>query len=79
MTQVADVAATLKKVQIFAGLTDPQLTYLAERAVTKRYAANETVFGELEPCTGLWIVSSGSIRIFKTAASGREQVLGVEG
>ncbi len=79
MTQSADIAATLKKVQIFAGLTDPQLSYLAERAVAKRYAANELVFAETEPCTGLWIVSSGSIRIFKTAANGREQVLGVEG
>ncbi len=79
MTQTVDVAGTLKKVQIFAGLTDPQLAYLAERAITKWYAASEIVFAEMEPCTGLWVVSAGSIRIFKTAASGREQILGVEG
>lgn len=76
---MADTKSTLKKVQMFAGLTDPELNFLSERAVTKRYGANDIVFSEGEPCTGLWVVSAGTIRIFKTAASGREQVLGVEG
>lgn len=75
----ADIKETLKKVPLFAGLTDQQLGYLSDRAVAKQYAANEIVFSESEPCAGLWIVGSGSIRIFKTAASGREQILGVEG
>ena len=79
MTTHGETRTTLKRVQIFAGLSDPQLNYLAERAVAKRFAAEEIVFSEGEPCAGLWIVSSGSIRIYKTAASGREQVLGVEG
>jgi CRP/FNR family transcriptional regulator, cyclic AMP receptor protein len=74
-----DTRATLKRVQMFAGLTEPELDYLAERAVTKRYGAGEIIFSEGEPCAGLWVVSAGNIRIFKTAASGREQILGVEG
>ncbi len=73
------IRATLKRVQMFAGLTEAELNYLSERAVAKRYGANDIIFSEGEPCAGLWVVSSGTIRIFKTAASGREQVLGVEG
>lgn len=79
MLASAEIRSTLKKVQMFAGLTEPEVNYLAERAVAKGYGLNEMVFSEGDLCAGLWIVASGSIRIFKTAASGREQVLSVEG
>jgi CRP/FNR family transcriptional regulator, cyclic AMP receptor protein len=74
-----DIKATLRKVQLFASLTTDELNFAAERAVARRYAPDEMVFSEGEPCAGLWMVASGSIRIFKTAASGREQVLAIEG
>jgi len=64
---------------MFAGLADPELSYLAQRAVPRRFSAGETVFGEGQPCTGMYVVESGSIRIFKTSAAGREQVLGIDG
>lgn len=74
-----DHALTLSRVQMFAGLADPELSYLAQRAVPRRFSAGETVFGEGQPCTGMYVVESGSIRIFKTSAAGREQVLGIDG
>ena len=37
------------------------------------------VFSEGEPCAGLFVVESGSVRIFKSSAAGREQVLSIEG
>ena len=37
------------------------------------------VFSEGEPCAGLFVVESGSVRIFKSSAGGREQVLSIEG
>src|SRR6516164_8880757 len=39
----------------------------------------EVVFAEGDPCQGLYVIESGTVRIFKTSASGREQVLTVEG
>ena len=69
----------LKRVQIFAGLDDRELRALAARAVRKKYEADQQIFSEGEPCAGLYVVASGKIRIFKTSASGREQVLSVEG
>lgn len=71
--------ATLAKVAIFSGLTETQIAFLAERAVTRAYAAGDPVFGEGEPCLGLFIVESGHIRLFKSSASGREQVLSIDG
>src|SRR5262249_9499093 len=74
-----DHAQTLAKVQIFSGLTEPELTFLAQRAVPRHFSSGETVFSEGEPCAGLYVVERGHIRIFKSSASGREQVLGIEG
>ncbi|HEY1265339.1 MAG TPA: cyclic nucleotide-binding domain-containing protein, partial [Terriglobales bacterium] len=60
-------------------MSESELTFLAQRAVPRRFAPGEMVFGEGEPCAGLYVVQSGNIRIFKSSASGREQVLGIEG
>jgi len=59
---------TLAKVPIFSGLTEGELVFLAERAVPRRYAAGESVFGEGEPCSGLYVVESGHVRIFKSSS-----------
>jgi len=37
------------------------------------------IFSEGEPCAGLYVVESGTIRIFKSSSGGREQVLNIEG
>ena len=74
-----DHALTLAKVQIFSGLTESELTFLSQRAVPRRFSPGDTVFSEGEPCAGLYVVESGHIRIFKSSAGGREQVLSIEG
>lgn len=74
-----DRAQILAKVAIFSGLTESELAFLAQRAVPRRFSPGETVFSEGEPCAGLCVVESGHIRIFKSSASGREQVLSIDG
>jgi CRP-like cAMP-binding protein len=70
---------TLSKVPIFSGLTEPELAFLALRAVPRHYLAGECVFNEGESCAGLYVVESGHVRIFKSSAGGREQVLSIDG
>jgi CRP/FNR family transcriptional regulator len=70
---------TLTRVPIFSGLTESELAFLAQRTVMRRFSAGETVFAEGEPCTGLYVVESGHIRIFKSSPGGREHVLSIEG
>ena len=70
---------TLAKVPIFAGLTEPELAFMAQRAMPRKFSSGETVFGEGEPCVGLYVVESGHVRIFKSSANGREQVLSIDG
>ncbi|MFZ0636964.1 MAG: Crp/Fnr family transcriptional regulator, partial [Candidatus Acidiferrales bacterium] len=74
-----DTGAVLRKTPLFASLTEAELQALATRTSRKRFRHGEHLFAEGDPCTGLFLVASGKIRIFKLSASGREQVLAVEG
>ena len=69
----------LAKVAIFSGLTENELDFLSQRALPRKFSAGQSVFGEGEPCSGLYVVESGNVRIFKSSANGREQVLSIDG
>jgi CRP/FNR family transcriptional regulator len=71
--------AILKKTPLFASLTSAELQALALRATRRRFQQGEQLFAEGDPCTGLFLVAAGKIRIFKLSPSGREQILAVEG
>jgi CRP/FNR family transcriptional regulator, cyclic AMP receptor protein len=76
---MGNVERILRKTPLFAGLTEEELRALAARASKKSYPTGALLFGEGDPCTGLFLVASGRIRIFKLSSGGREQVLAVEG
>jgi len=71
--------ALLKRVQLFSSLSDTEFAFLTSHVVPRKYAAGEVVFSEADPCAGLYVVQSGNVRIFKTSANGREQVLSIDG
>jgi CRP/FNR family cyclic AMP-dependent transcriptional regulator len=71
--------AILRKTPLFASLTEEEMRALAARATRMQFQKDEQLFAEDDPCTGLYLVSAGKIRIFKLSPSGREQVLAVEG
>ncbi len=75
----SSAAKTLSHVVLFAGLSEAELAFLAQRAVARKISAGEIVFSEDDPCTGMYVVESGHVRIFKTSPGGREQVLSIEG
>jgi CRP/FNR family transcriptional regulator len=74
----ATQSQALEKVPLFADLTPQELESLARRTVLRRYRPGEWLFSEGEPCEGLFVIESGEVRIFKSSAGGREQVLGIE-
>src|ERR1019366_397179 len=75
----ADHIQILARVPIFSGLSEAELGYLVERLAPRHYSPGEMVFVEGEPCAGLYVVERGHIRVFKTSAAGREQVLTIDG
>jgi CRP/FNR family transcriptional regulator len=75
----ASVEIVLRKTPLFASLTEEELRALAARITRKSFPAGAMLFAEGDSCTGLFLVASGKIRIFKLSPGGREQVLAVEG
>jgi len=73
------IADVLKKTALFSALSNAELQSLATRTLIRSYASAESLFCEGTSCEGLYIVSKGRVRIFKTSAAGREQVLALEG
>lgn len=71
-------AVVFQQLSLFAGLTAAEIGSLAERAVEKRYSPGEVLFHEGEPCSGLFVIAQGTVKIFKTSGSGREIMLGIE-
>ena len=72
-------AATLSKVPVFSSLSESELNFLAQRAVSRRFGAGEIIFNEGEACAGMYVVDEGQVRIYKSSANGREQVLSIDG
>jgi len=74
----AKFVGVLRRVALFAELSAGELEAVAERVTRGEYRAGSIVFGEGDVCRELWIVEAGAVRLVKTAASGREQLIGIE-
>ncbi len=68
----------LSRTAIFADLSEEELHALARRGAGRQVRAGDLLFSEGEPCAGLFVIEAGEVKIFKTGASGREQILTIE-
>ncbi len=74
-----DPRSALKKVAIFSSLSEQELSFVIPRLLLRKFQSGEIIFSEGDNCTGLYVVQTGSVRIFKSSAGGREQVLSIDG
>ena len=65
----------LKAVSYFAGLDTAALAKVTRAAVRRVYDAEQVVFIEGEPCSGLYVVERGWLKAVKIGLDGREQTL----
>lgn len=77
-TAEVDLIATLRRLPLFTDLSETQLATVAARATIRRYEENEVVFSEGDSCREFFVVREGSVRVFKTSANGRQQLIGIE-
>jgi len=61
----------------FKHLTDSILIELSESTWLRSYHKDELIFWEKDPCAGLHIIQSGSVKLFKTSPQGRELIIKV--
>ncbi|HEX2948622.1 MAG TPA: Crp/Fnr family transcriptional regulator [Armatimonadota bacterium] len=62
----------------FAGVDEATYDALISLGQTRFYDKDEVLFLDGEPCKGLFLVQSGTIKIFKVAENGREQILALQ-
>lgn len=65
----------LRNVPLFQSLSSSEKALVEICLKVKFFEKGETLFWEGEPCERIFIVKSGRVKIFRTAASGREQIL----
>jgi CRP-like cAMP-binding protein len=74
----AELVATLRRVPLFAELSESELGEVAQRVTRKEYSSGTTIFTDGERCRELLVVAKGAVRLMKTAPSGREQLISIE-
>src|SRR3990172_3718599 len=74
MTTVS-ASTLIKSIPCFEGL-GPQFTERLIRSIREQtYPPNEIVILEGEPCPGLFIVKSGSVKLYRSSNKGEEQIV----
>jgi len=72
---MSDSLAILGRHPYFAGLPPKILAAIRGRVITKRYKKGAVIYAEDEASPGLYLVESGTVRIYKGSPDGREQDL----
>ena len=66
---------TLRDVPLFQGLSDLELSSVKSCLREKSFEKGELLFMEGRSCERVFIVQSGRVKLYRTASSGREQIL----
>ncbi len=67
----------LKSVPYFTGLSPAELESISQRIFEKTAERGEVIALEGEPAEALYFVVSGAVKVFKTSAEGKEQILNI--
>ncbi|MCL5961172.1 MAG: cyclic nucleotide-binding domain-containing protein, partial [Chloroflexi bacterium] len=71
----ADAMEFLKRIAYFEALGDVDLYRVARKVLVRRFPKGAVIFLEHGACDGIYFVRSGQVKVFKTSAEGKEQVL----
>lgn len=78
MADRIDLVAILGEIPFFRDLDRRSLQELALATRVLSFEKGTDLFTEGEPCRGMFLVLSGQVKIFRSALSGREQILAIE-
>ena len=68
-------AHALRRISLFAGLSNDVLVRLASLVYARTYTQGETIIFEGDPCEAAYFIAEGHVRVYRLSTSGREQVL----
>jgi CRP/FNR family transcriptional regulator, dissimilatory nitrate respiration regulator len=65
--------------KLFSPVPAGSFQKLAALAAVRQFRKGQVIFRENDPCPGVYVVGSGTVRIFKTGSGGKEHVLHLVG
>jgi len=71
------IASSLRRCQLFAGLSQGDLEEIAGVTATKSLKKGEYLFREDDPAPGFYVVQRGAVNVHRVNAAGREQIIQV--
>src|SRR5690606_33170268 len=74
-----ETRSILRRLALFSQLREDALEAVARRTVIRNVSRGTLLFRGGVPCQGLYVVLEGSVRVYRSSAEGREQVLHVQG
>ena len=69
----------IREIPLFAGLVDEQIQWLAAIVEKRKYSRGKVIFTEGEEATGLYVLHTGRVKIYKLSSEGKEQILHIFG
>jgi CRP/FNR family cyclic AMP-dependent transcriptional regulator len=69
----------LEEVPLFRGLSPDALAKIEGRCVSRNYPRNAVVISEGDEATSMYIILSGSVKVYHTDADGKETILNTQG
>lgn len=75
MPEGRKAVAVLRQIPFFSQLDDHSLQALASRLFLARYKKNQILFVEGEPARTFFFICKGRVKVYRTSADGREQIL----
>lgn len=69
------MAIGLKDIPFFKGLSEADLESVRSCLRERSFAKGQQLFHEGDPCERIFFVRSGRVKVYRTAGSGREQIL----
>ena len=67
----------LKSIPYFAGMSPAELDSIKQLIFERKAERGEIILYEEEPAEALFFVVSGAVKVFKTSAEGKEQILNI--
>jgi CRP/FNR family transcriptional regulator len=74
-----DIRKHLSQVDLFNGLSLPQLDEVARIVSVREYRKGELVFSDGDEGIGFYIVISGKVKVYKVSPDGKEQIMHIFG
>ncbi|MCC7407283.1 MAG: Crp/Fnr family transcriptional regulator [Phycisphaeraceae bacterium] len=70
-----DVGSILRDCRFFSAVSPDRMARLASMGRLKSYDKDEVIFRQGDPCSGVFVVGTGLVRIYRAEPSGKEHVL----